>query len=155
MFKKVLVANRGEIAVRIIRACRELGIDTVAVFSEADRNACTSALRMKPTCSVPPHRANLTCVDKIIDIAQKMWTRCHHPGLRLPCRARRFQPNAPNWISHLSDQNHPPLRQWATKARRAPPSSKPGVPVVPGTEDVGNMTDDDLLPLRRRSASRF
>ena len=51
MFNKILIANRGEIAVRIIRACREMGIRTVAVYSEADRDACIPSLQMKQYAS--------------------------------------------------------------------------------------------------------
>ena len=81
MFKKILIANRGEIAVRIIRACQELGIETVAVFSEVDRNALHVRYADEAYCIGPaPSRESYLRIDKILDVARKTGTDAIHPG---------------------------------------------------------------------------
>ncbi len=81
MFEKILVANRGEVAIRVIRACRELGVSTVAVYSEADAESLHIQYADECYCIGPaePTQSYLN-IDKIIEVAKKSGCKAIHPG---------------------------------------------------------------------------
>jgi acetyl-CoA carboxylase biotin carboxylase subunit len=146
MFKKVLIANRGEIAVRIIRACRELGIETVAVYSEADRHAlhvryADEAYLLGPA----PSRESYLRGDKIIDIARRSGADAIHPGYGFLAERDDFSGACADAGIAFIGPKPSSIAAMGDKAVARATVIKAGVPVVPGTEDVGNMTDDDLL----------
>src|SRR5687767_4911328 len=146
MFKKVLVANRGEIAVRIIRACRELGIETVAVYSEVDRHAlhvryADEAYLLGPA----PSRESYLRADKIIDIAHKCGADAVHPGYGFLAEREDFVTACLEAGIAFIGPKPSSIAAMGDKAEARATVIKAGVPVVPGTEDVGNMTDEELL----------
>jgi acetyl-CoA carboxylase, biotin carboxylase subunit len=135
MFKKILIANRGEIALRIICACRELGIKTVAVYSEADENSLHVRFADEDVCIGPARSADsYLSVPAVLSAAEITGADAIHPGygflsesayLAEVCEAChiRFIGPAPNVIRLLGDK---------ARARRA--MKKAGVPILPGSD---------------------
>ncbi len=146
MFNKVLVANRGEIAVRIIRACRELGIETVAVFSEADRNALHVRYADEAYLIGPaPSRESYLRADKIFDVARKSGANAIHPGYGFLAEREDFAAKCAELDITFIGPKPSSIAAMGDKGKARATVIKAGIPVVPGTEAVGNMTDDDLL----------
>ncbi|HZZ26528.1 MAG TPA: acetyl-CoA carboxylase biotin carboxylase subunit [Pirellulales bacterium] len=137
MFKRILVANRGEIALRIIRACRELGIETVAIFSEADRGAHYLDLADEAYCVGPPKAADSYLkIDRVISAAEIGNVQALHPGYGFLsenahfneiCRSCNidFIGPSPEAMAKLGDKN---------TARKIARDAK--VPVVPGSDGL-------------------
>jgi acetyl-CoA carboxylase biotin carboxylase subunit len=146
MFKKVLVANRGEIAVRILRACRERGLETVAVYSEADRQAlhvryADEAYLLGPA----PSRESYLRADKIIEIAKKSGADAIHPGYGFLAERDDFAEACETEGITFIGPKPSAIAAMGDKGVARATVIKAGVPVVPGTEAVGNMTDEELL----------
>ncbi len=144
MFRKVLIANRGEIAVRIIRACEERGLRTVAVYSEADRHALHVRRANEAYCIGPaPASESYLRIDRILEVARRSGAEAIHPGYGFlaenPAFARAcadagvtFVGPPPEAIAAMGDK---------VAARRR--MREAGIPVVPGTED--ELSDRELI----------
>src|SRR5512135_3856426 len=135
MFSKVLVANRGEIAVRIIRACRELGIETVAVYSEADRSALHVRYAAEAYLLGPaPSRESYLRADKLIDIARKCGADAIHPGYGFLAEREDFAAAcAEAGITFIGPSPHA-IAKMGDKAVARATVQRAGVAVIPGTE---------------------
>jgi len=146
MFKKVLIANRGEIAVRLIRACRELGIPSVAIYSEADRNALHVKCADEAYCvGPPPSSESYLVMDRIIDVAKNAGVDAVHPGYGFlaenPAFAKLCNDNAIIFIG----PSPAAIEMMGHKTIARKTMMEAGVPVVPGTELIG---DDAELAAR-------
>src|SRR5260370_35347747 len=134
MFKKVLIATRGEIAVRIIRACRELGIGTVAVFSDVDRSAlhvryADEAYLLGPA----PARDSYLRIDKIIDIARQADVDSIHPGYGFLAEREEFAQACADASISLIGPKPSAIAATGDKAMARATGRKARVPRGPGT----------------------
>src|ERR687894_2628431 len=147
MFTRVLVANRGEIAVRVIRALDELGIESVAVYSEADRDAqhvkrATEAYLLGPG----PAAESYLNVDKLMEVIQESGAEAVHPGYGFLAEnaafAKRLEDSEVTWIGPPS----PAIEAMGSKTRARELMDKAGVPIVPGTtEPVESLGDAEKI----------
>jgi acetyl-CoA carboxylase, biotin carboxylase subunit len=148
MFKKLLIANRGEIAVRIQRACRELGIKTVAIYSEADRHAmhvryADEAYLLGPSQA----RDSYLRGDKIIDIARKCAADAIHPGYGFLAERADFAADCADAGLVFIGPRPSAIAAMGDKAIARATVAKAGVRIVPGTESAGPLQDDELLAI--------
>ncbi|HQI22516.1 MAG TPA: acetyl-CoA carboxylase biotin carboxylase subunit [Candidatus Saccharicenans sp.] len=137
MFSKVLVANRGEIALRIIRSCKELGIKTVAVYSEADRRSLHVMLADEAICIGPPKASeSYLNIPNIISAAELTKTEAIHPGYGFLAENAKFAEICEN--SGFVFIGPPPdiIRLMGDKNRARQTMKKAGLPVVPGSDLV-------------------
>ena len=149
MFQKILIANRGEIAVRIIRACREMGIKTVAVYSEADRDALHTLLADAAICIGPaPSAESYLNREQILTACVAMKADAIHPGFGFLSENARF--------AELCEKCHirfigPPaevIHRMGNKSEARKTMMEAGVPVIPGSKEPVFTVEEGLKTAR-------
>jgi len=144
MFSKILIANRGEIALRVIRACREMGVRTVAIYSEADRSALHVRKADEAYCVGPaPSAQSYLRADRILEVARQSRADAIHPGYGFlsenPVFAEVCEEAGIVFIGPSSETMR--LSGSKTASRRL--AKQVGVPTVPGTDK--DLTDEEIL----------
>ena len=147
MFRKVLIANRGEIALRVIRACRELRIATVAVFSQADRESLHVRLADESVCIGPPQPAqSYNYIARLISAAEVTGADAIHPGYGFLSENAHFAEVCASCGFTFIGPTPEMIRKMGDKAVARRTMSDAGLPVVPGS--AGVLTDvDEALSL--------
>ncbi|MCA9034619.1 MAG: acetyl-CoA carboxylase biotin carboxylase subunit [Planctomycetaceae bacterium] len=140
MFQRILVANRGEIALRIIRACRELGIETVAVFSEADRGAHYLELADEAWCIGPAAASDsYLLINRIISVAEVGNVQAVHPGYGFLAENAHFAEVCRSCNIEFIGPPHEAMAKLGDKVSAREIAMQAGVPCVPGSD--GLITD--------------
>jgi len=143
--KRVLIANRGEIAVRIIYACKELGIESVAVYSEADKDSLHVFLADQSICiGPPPSNQSYLNIPRIISAAEVTGCDAIHPGYGFLSENAEFAEivKSSGFIFIGPDSSH--IEKMGDKAMARKIMKEAGVPVIPGSEGVVDNLDDAM-----------
>lgn len=137
MYSKILIANRGEIALRIIRACQELGVKTVAVYSEADADALHVRFADEVVCIGPPNSTDsyLNMV-RIISAAEVTGAEAVHPGYGFLAENPEFAEICESCNIQFIGASADVIRKMGNKSEAKKTMKKAGVPVIPGSEGV-------------------
>lgn len=142
MFQKVLIANRGEIAVRIIRACHELGIKAVAIYSDADRDALHVRYADEAYhCGEAPSAASYLQAERIIEIAKRAQVDAIHPGFGFLSERAFFVDLCRKAGITFIGPDGSVMKAMGDKVTARQMMQKAGVPIVPGTTET--LTDDE------------
>ena len=150
MLKKVLIANRGEIAVRIIRACREMGIRTVAIYSEADKNALHKTLADEAVCIGPaPSNKSYLNIKAILEAACLTGCDGIHPGYGFLSENSSFAKMCDEIGIKFIGPTHKMIELMGNKSKAKETMKNAGVPVVPGSDGlVDNVLEAIKVALR-------
>src|SRR6188768_3682154 len=141
--KKILIANRGEIAVRVIRACRDMGISTVAVYSEADRGALHVRLADEAYPIGPsPSRESYLSMEKVINTATRSTTDAIHPGYGFLSENAAFAQACIDAGIVFIGPSPKSIALMGSKVESRKAAAQFGVPMVPGTIDPVRDPDE-------------
>ena len=149
MFEKILIANRGEIALRVLRACKELGVQTVAVHSTADADAMHVRLADESVCiGPPPARESYLNVPALLAACEITGADAVHPGYGFLSENARFAEILAEHSIHFIGPKPEHIRLMGDKIEAKRTAAKLGIPVVPGSEG-GIKSDQDAIAIAR------
>ncbi|MCE3007458.1 MAG: acetyl-CoA carboxylase biotin carboxylase subunit [Bacteroidetes bacterium] len=137
MFKKILIANRGEIALRIIRTCKEMGISTVAVYSTADKDSLPVRFADEAVCIGPPaSKDSYLCIPNLISAAELTGVDAIHPGYGFLSENAKFSEVCREYGIKFIGSPPEIINTMGDKATAKATMKKAGVPVVPGSDGL-------------------
>ena len=137
MFKKILIANRGEIALRVICACKELGIRTVAIYSEADRNSLPVRFADEAICIGPPQLAlSYLNIPAVISAAEIANVEAIHPGYGLLSENANFAEVCETSEIKFIGPRPEVMRLMGEKEKARDAMKQAGVPILPGSDGI-------------------